>query len=73
MRDFKVGDRGTDDSGNKLFNDVGQVLSKEIYSFCMKQGIKPCIKYIDPMYMIRAVPSNSFDTKYCRLLELNKF
>jgi hypothetical protein len=33
--------------------------------FLSKKNINFSVKYIDPTYMIRAVPANSFDTKMC--------
>ncbi|KAE8677151.1 ATP-dependent 6-phosphofructokinase 1 [Hibiscus syriacus] len=59
----------TDASGNKLLQDVGLWLSQRIKEYFSKQRKMPInLKYIDPTYMIRAVPSNASDNVYCTLL-----
>ncbi|GMJ15694.1 phosphofructokinase 3 [Hibiscus trionum] len=59
----------TDASGNKLLQDVGLWLSQRIKDYFSKQRKMPInLKYIDPTYMIRAVPSNASDNVYCTLL-----
>lgn len=58
-----------DASGNKLLQDVGLWISQKIrdhFSTSKRMGIT--LKYIDPTYMIRAVPSNASDNVYCTLL-----
>ncbi|MFS7888605.1 putative 6-phosphofructokinase [Helianthus anomalus] len=58
-----------DASGNKLLNDVGLWLSQKIKGHFKKQTeMEINLKYIDPTYMIRAVPSNASDNVYCTLL-----
>lgn len=62
-------DNGKDASGNKLFQDVGLWISQKIkdhFSQRGKMGIT--LKYIDPTYMIRAIPSIASDNVYCTLL-----
>ncbi|TXG61961.1 hypothetical protein EZV62_013324 [Acer yangbiense] len=58
-----------DASGNKLLKDCGLWLSQKIkehfsgpHKFCIN------LKYIDPTYMIRAIPGNASDNVYCTLL-----
>jgi len=58
----------TDAGGNKQLADVGPYLKDEITRKCKEQGIPVTIKYIDPTYMIRSVPANAFDSKYCASL-----
>jgi len=58
----------TDAGGNKLLADVGPFLKDEITKSCKGEGIPVSIKYIDPTYMIRAVPANAFDSMYCSTL-----
>ncbi|GMI84295.1 phosphofructokinase 3 [Hibiscus trionum] len=59
----------TDASGNKLLQDVGLWLSQRIKDYFSKQRkMLINLKYIDPTYMIRAVPSNASDNVYCTLL-----
>lgn len=59
-----------DASGNKLLLDVGLWLSQKIKDHFSSNKKKMLInlKYIDPTYMIRAVPSNASDNVYCTLL-----
>ncbi|KAK4280967.1 hypothetical protein QN277_012517 [Acacia crassicarpa] len=58
-----------DASGNKLLQDVGLWISHKIKDHFAKHKImKINLKYIDPTYMIRAVPSNASDNVYCTLL-----
>ncbi|KAL5569792.1 hypothetical protein UlMin_026367 [Ulmus minor] len=58
-----------DASGNRLLLDVGPWLSQKIkdhFSKVRKMAVN--MKYIDPTYMIRAIPSNASDNIYCTLL-----
>ncbi|KAF5456444.1 hypothetical protein F2P56_025929 [Juglans regia] len=59
-----------DASGNKLLQDVGLWISQRIKDHFARQHNKMVInlKYIDPTYMIRAIPSNASDNVYCTLL-----
>ncbi|CAA6666077.1 unnamed protein product [Spirodela intermedia] len=58
-----------DPSGNKLLLDVGLWLSQKIKEhFTKKPQMVINLKYIDPTYMIRAIPSNASDNVYCTLL-----
>ncbi|XP_027084474.1 ATP-dependent 6-phosphofructokinase 6-like isoform X2 [Coffea arabica] len=58
-----------DASGNKLLQDVGLWISQKIKDYFAKQRkMAITLKYIDPTYMIRAIPSNASDNVYCTLL-----
>lgn len=58
-----------DASGNKLLQDVGLWMSHKIKDhFAKLNKMTINLKYIDPTYMIRAVPSNASDNVYCTLL-----
>ncbi|XP_073044024.1 ATP-dependent 6-phosphofructokinase 3-like [Primulina eburnea] len=58
-----------DASGNKLLDDVGLWISRRIKDhFSKKRKMAINLKYIDPTYMIRAIPSNASDNVYCTLL-----
>ncbi|XP_020249418.1 ATP-dependent 6-phosphofructokinase 6-like isoform X2 [Asparagus officinalis] len=57
-----------DASGNKLLLDVGLWLSQKIKEHLTKKQKVLNLKYIDPTYMIRAVPSNASDNVYSTLL-----
>ncbi|XP_024991530.1 ATP-dependent 6-phosphofructokinase 4, chloroplastic-like isoform X2 [Cynara cardunculus var. scolymus] len=58
-----------DASGNRLLLDIGLWLTQKIKDhFTTVKGMSVNLKYIDPTYMIRAVPSNASDNIYCTLL-----
>ncbi|XP_074273731.1 ATP-dependent 6-phosphofructokinase 6-like [Silene latifolia] len=58
-----------DASGNKIFKDVGLWMSHMIREhFAKPDKINVTLKYIDPTYMIRAVPANASDNVYCTIL-----
>ncbi|KAJ4952715.1 hypothetical protein NE237_029547 [Protea cynaroides] len=58
-----------DASGNKLLQDVGLWISEKIKDhFKKSRKMSINLKYIDPTYMIRAVPSIASDNVYCTLL-----
>ncbi|KAJ1393574.1 Pyrophosphate-dependent phosphofructokinase [Sesbania bispinosa] len=58
-----------DASGNKLLQDVGLWISQKMKEhFAKTKTLAITLKYIDPTYMIRAVPSNASDNVYCTLL-----
>ncbi len=53
----------TDASGNPILSDVGTFLKGVIKARVPGADVK----YIDPSYMIRAVPTNSSDRIYCKV------
>lgn len=59
-----------DESGNPVFLDVGQWLKSELKNWWRRDHADElfAVKYIDPTYMIRAVPANATDNLYCTLL-----
>jgi 6-phosphofructokinase 1 len=58
-----------DASGNKLLQDVGLWISQQIKDhFKKEKKMTINLKFIDPTYMIRAIPSNASDNVYCTLL-----
>ncbi|KAL5229765.1 hypothetical protein ABZP36_028541 [Zizania latifolia] len=57
-----------DASGNKLLLDIGLWLTHKIKDYFKSKNVEMTIKYIDPTYMIRAIPSNASDNVYCTLL-----
>ncbi|KAF0901465.1 hypothetical protein E2562_003463 [Oryza meyeriana var. granulata] len=59
---------GKDASGNAMLLDVGLWLSQKIKEHFKKIKTTINLKYIDPTYMIRAIPSNASDNVYCTLL-----
>jgi len=58
----------TDAGGNKMLSDVGPWLKDQILAYFKKMQKPLTIKYIDPTYMIRAVPANPNDSIYCTVL-----
>eukprot|EP00877_Chromochloris_zofingiensis_P003270 jgi/Chrzof1/12944/Cz07g13120.t1_PFK2[v5.2] len=57
----------TDASGNPILKDIGTFLKSE-----MKAVFKDAdIKYIDPSYIIRSIPTTSNDRIYCKILAHN--
>ena len=61
----------TDASGNARFSDIGVFLKDEISKFFKEQGIEVNVKYIDPSYIIRSAPADSYDSIYCARLGAN--
>jgi len=57
-----------DPSGNVKYADIGIFLKNEIKKYFEEEGIEVNIKYIDPSYIIRSAPANSFDSIYCARL-----
>ncbi|CAE8600555.1 unnamed protein product [Polarella glacialis] len=57
-----------DAGGNKKLADVGPWLKGAITDRFKSLGLPLTIKYIDPTYMIRAIPANAFDSQYCAIL-----
>ncbi len=62
------GSVGHDPSGNIKLLDIGQFLRDTIERYFQRVGVEVNIKYIDPSYMIRSVPSNASDSIYCAVL-----
>ncbi len=57
-----------DASGNVKYNDIGIFLKNKIKEFFAKENIPTSVKYIDPSYIIRSAPANSYDSIYCARL-----
>ena len=55
----------TDASGNVKFHDIGIFLKNAMKEYFAEQGIATTIKYIDPSYIIRSAPADSYDSIYC--------
>jgi len=69
--DFNFDDLGKDKSGNKIMPDIGNWLKNEIVRYCKSKDMDVTLKFIDPTYMIRTLPSNAFDTQICAELATN--
>lgn len=57
-----------DASGNVKLGDIGLFLKEAITSHFKRNDLEINLKYIDPSYEIRSVPSNSNDRIYCGFL-----
>jgi len=62
---------GTDPSGNKILPEIGPFLKNCLQKHCKARGITFSIKYHDPSYTIRSVPSTASDSIYCMTLSQN--
>ena len=61
-----------DVSGNPILGDIGIFLKTEIKKYFKdKTDIYVNVKYIDPSYLVRAVPANAHDSIYCIQLAQN--
>ena len=58
----------TDASGNIKYHDIGIFLKDKLKEYFRNEGIPTSIKYIDPSYIIRSAPANSYDSIYCARL-----
>ncbi|KAF8067362.1 PFK5 [Scenedesmus sp. PABB004] len=65
--DSIANNHGTDASGNPILKDIGMFLKAGF-----KAHFKDAdIKYIDPSYIIRSIPTTSNDRIYCKILAHN--
>ncbi|MCY2989772.1 MAG: ATP-dependent 6-phosphofructokinase [Planctomycetota bacterium] len=58
---FAADPTARDASGNVTYNDIGPYLRDRIQAFFHEIGVPVNIKYIDPSYLIRSVPANTWD------------
>ncbi len=58
---FDARETAADASGNVLHRDIGVYLRDRIKAFFAEQDFPVSIKYIDPSYVIRSVPANTWD------------
>lgn len=68
---FENVDKEIDASGNILHADIGGFLRDRIKDYFKKKNIPIAIKYIDPSYIIRSIPANANDSKFCVQLTTN--
>jgi len=61
----------TDESGNRVLEDVGEYLKGAITAHFKKVGKVCNLKYIDPSYIIRSAPANAADSELCSQLAFN--
>ena len=67
-QNFFKGERKKDASGNLLHEDIGVFLKNQITDYFKKKKIPISVKYIDPSYIIRSIPANANDSKFCEQL-----
>ena len=60
-----------DASGNVKHKDIGVYLKDKIIEDFKNRKFPHSIRYIDPSYIIRSVPANANDSKFCNLLAQN--
>ena len=65
----RTGER--DASGNLKYGDIGLFLRDAIKEYFKEAGIEINLKYIDPSYTIRSMPSIAHDSAFCLLLGQN--
>jgi 6-phosphofructokinase 1 len=65
---FFGSDLGADASGNARLGDIGVYLKDRINEHFAQTGTEINLKYIDPSYLIRSMPSNSSDRIYTTML-----
>jgi len=58
-------------SGNVQYGNIGSFLKQEINNYFNNINMAVNVKYIDPSYIIRSAPANSFDSIYCARLGAN--
>ena len=63
---FSVKDYKT--SNGKPVEDIGVIIKKEIIKKSEELGIEVNLKYMDPTYVVRAVPANEYDCNLCAKL-----
>ncbi len=54
-----------DASGNVRLYDVGTFLRDRIRAHFAERGISAYLKYIDPSYIVRSAPANTYDSLLC--------
>ena len=57
-----------DAGGHIKYQDIGVFLKEKIKEYFKGRSIPVSIKYIDPSYIIRSTPANSYDSIYCARL-----
>ena len=61
LKDYKT-------SNGRPVEDIGIVIKKEIIKKSEELGIEVNLKYMDPTYVVRAVPANQYDCNLCAKL-----
>lgn len=61
----------TDASGNPILGDIGLFLADNLKAHFKRESSPIDLKYIDPTYMVRAIPTIPNDRVYCNVLGQN--
>lgn len=61
----------TDRSGNKILNDIGDLLYSEIKDYFKNESMEVNVKYFDPSYSVRSRRATANDSMYCLRLGNN--
>ena len=56
---------GASDTSTWKLDDIGPFLKARILAHLGDLGMPSTVKYIDPSYLIRSLPANSFDSALC--------
>jgi 6-phosphofructokinase 1 len=70
-QDLMQGTGGRDASGNVKYGDIGIFLRDTIRDHFEQAGVGINLKYIDPSYTIRSMPTNPHDSALCLLFGHN--
>jgi 6-phosphofructokinase 1 len=70
-QDLMARQAGRDASGNVRYGDIGVFLRDAIATYFRDQQVPITLKYIDPSYAIRSVPTTAHDSAFCLLLGHN--
>lgn len=62
---------GQDASGNRKYGDIGKFLKERITAHFAARQSTCSLKYIDPSYLIRGIPANTWDKILCDQLARN--
>ncbi|KAL4449228.1 hypothetical protein ABPG74_015610 [Tetrahymena malaccensis] len=71
LRDVHLPELGEDESGNKIYINIGEFLKDKIIQYCEDKKQPIIIKFIDPLYITRACRANPHDTKICSQMAQN--
>jgi 6-phosphofructokinase 1 len=67
-QDLIPGTGQRDASGNVKYGDIGLFLREKIKDHFKQAGLEVNLKYIDPSYTIRSLPTIAHDAAFCLLL-----
>jgi 6-phosphofructokinase 1 len=70
-QDLMEGALERDASGNIRLRDIGAFLKDQITAYFKNAGMQATLKYIDPSYTIRSMPSTPPDSAFCLMLGHN--